>query len=106
MALRRLRCGRERHWQLPVSRPADQRWRSIRRTLLVALNMLNDSMSVVNTATNTVLVTYDLRPYTQPPPGAALPRRGAIWRRDQPEATRLYLLDPRPEVDVMTFRKC
>lgn len=36
--------------------------------ILVALNCLNDSMSVINTATNTIVVDrYDLRPYNTTP---------------------------------------
>jgi DNA-binding beta-propeller fold protein YncE len=73
-------------------------------TLLVALNMLNDSMSVVNTATNTVLLTYDLRPYNTTPAtgtgvaGGEEPYGVAI----SPDGNRAYISSIRDrEVDVI-----
>ncbi len=73
-------------------------------TLLVALNMLNDSMSVINTATNQVLLTYDLRPYnTTPATGAGVaggeePYGVAI----SPDGNRAYITSIRDrEVDVI-----
>ena len=73
-------------------------------TLLVALNMLNDSVSVVNTTTNTVLVTYDLRPYNTTPAsgtgvaGGEEPYGVAI----SPDGNRAYISSIRDrEVDVI-----
>ncbi len=73
-------------------------------TLLVALNMLNDSMSVVNTATNQVLLTYDLRPYNTTPAsgtgvaGGEEPYGVAI----SPDGNRAYISSIRDrEVDVI-----
>jgi DNA-binding beta-propeller fold protein YncE len=77
-------------------------------TLLVALNMLNDSMSVVNTSTNAILATYDLRPYNTTPAtgngvaGGEEPYGVAI----SPDGNRAYISSIRDrEVDVIDISR-
>jgi len=71
-------------------------------TLLVALNMLNDSMSVVNTATNQVLLTYDLRPYNTSGANGVAGGEEPYGVAISPDGNRAYISSIRDrEVDVI-----
>lgn len=74
-------------------------------TKLAVANTLNDSVSVINTATNTVLFEYDLRPYnTTPATGNGVAGGERVYSVAFMGNNTIYATSLRDrEVDVFTF---